>query len=85
MGSNASFNLMRSAVVASARYGLSCLGCSAALMVAMVLIGMSSLWWAVILGIVVLIYKLAPPLRMRYELALSLALVALGVAYFRMA
>ena len=66
-------------------YGLSCLGCSAALMVAMVLIGMSSLWWGVILGIVVLTYKLAPPLRLRYELALSLALVALGVAYFRMA
>ncbi|HMH53841.1 MAG TPA: DUF2182 domain-containing protein [Candidatus Acidoferrum sp.] len=79
------FNLMRSAAVAGARYGLSCLGCSAALMVAMVLIGMSSVWWAVILGIVVLVYKLAPPLRWRFELALSLALVALGVAYFRMA
>jgi predicted metal-binding membrane protein len=76
---------MRSAAVAGARYGLSCLGCSAALMVAMVLIGMSSLWWAVILGIVVLIYKVAPPLRLRSELALSLALVALGVAYVRMA
>src|SRR5512132_1820990 len=79
------FNLMRSAAVAGARYGLSCLGCSAALMVAMVLIGMSSLWWAVILGIVVLMYKVAPPLRLRSELALSLALVALGVAYVRMA
>jgi predicted metal-binding membrane protein len=79
------FNLMRSAAVAGARYGLSCLGCSAALMVAMVLIGMSSLWWAVILGIVVLIYKLAPPLRMRYELVLSAAFVALGVAYVMMA
>jgi len=79
------FNLMRSAVVAGARYGLSCLGCSAALMMAMVLIGMSSLWWAVILGIVVLIYKFAPPLRMRYELVLSLALVVLGVAYLTMA
>jgi predicted metal-binding membrane protein len=79
------FNLMRSAAVAGARYGLSCLGCSAALMVAMVLIGMSSLWWAVILGIVVLIYKLAPPLRMRHELVLSLALAALGVAYVMMA
>jgi len=76
---------MRSAAVAGARYGVSCLGCSAALMVAMVLIGMSSLWWAVILGIVVLTYKLAPPLRLGYELALSLALVALGVAYVRMA
>src|SRR5207244_13265337 len=78
------FNLMRSAAVAGARYGLSCLGCSAALMVAMVLIGMSSLWWAVTLGIVVLIYKVAPPLRMRYELVLSTALVAFGVAYAMM-
>jgi predicted metal-binding membrane protein len=79
------FNLMRSAAVAGARYGASCLGCSAALMVAMVLMGMSSPWWALILGIVVLIYKLAPPLRMRAELALSLALVGLGVAYLIMA
>jgi len=30
-------------------------------MVAMVLIGMTSLWWGVILGVVVLIYKLSPP------------------------
>jgi predicted metal-binding membrane protein len=75
------FNLIRSAAVAGVRYGLSCLGCSAALMVAMVLLGMSSLWWAVVLGIVVLIYKLAPPLHLRYELVLSAALVALGVAY----
>jgi predicted metal-binding membrane protein len=79
------FNLMKSAVVAGVRYGLSCLGCSGALMVAMVLLGMSSLWWAVVLGIVVLIYKLAPPLRMRHELILSLVLVALGIAYARMA
>ena len=79
------FNLMRSAAVAGARYGLSCLGCSAALMVAMVLLGMSSLWWAAILGLVVLIYKFAPPLPMRYELVLSAALVALGVAYVMMA
>ena len=79
------FNLMRSAAVAGTRYGLSCIGCSGALMVAMVLLGMSSLWWAVILSIVVLVYKFAPPLRMRYELVLSLALLALGVAYIRMA
>jgi predicted metal-binding membrane protein len=79
------FNLMRSAAVAGVRYGLSCMGCSAALMVAMILLGMSSLWWAVILGLVVLIYKFAPPLRMRYELALSAALVALGVVYVMMA
>src|SRR5438445_440126 len=71
--------------VAGTRYGLSCLGCSAALMVAIVLLGMASLWWAVILGIVVLVYKFAPPLRMRNELLLSAALVALGVAYVMMA
>ena len=79
------FNLMRSAAVAGVRYGLSCLGCSAALMVGMVLLGMSSLWWAVVLGIVVLTYKLAPPLRMRHELILSAALGALGVVYVAMA
>jgi len=79
------FNLMRSAVVAGVRYGVSCLGCSAALMVAMVLLGMSSPWWAAILGLVVLIYKLAPSLPTRYELILSAALVALGVAYVTMA
>jgi predicted metal-binding membrane protein len=79
------FNLMRSAAVAGLRYSVSCLGCSVALMVAMVVLGMSSLVWAVILGIVVLIYKFAPPLRMPYELVLSAALVALGVAYVAMA
>jgi predicted metal-binding membrane protein len=79
------FHLMRSAVVAGVRYGLSCLGCSAALMVAMVLIGMSSLWWGVVLGLVVLAYKLAPPLPWRTELALALALAALGAAYVGMA
>ncbi len=79
------FNLMRNAAVVGARYGLSCLGCNAALMVAMVLLGMSNLWWSVIVGIVVLIYKFAPPLRMRYELVLSAALAALGVVYLTMA
>ncbi len=79
------FKLMRSGGVVGARYGVSCLGCSAALMVAMVLLGMASLWWAVILGLVVLTYKLAPPLRVREELVLSFALVGLGVAYFIMA
>jgi hypothetical protein len=54
-------------------------------MVAMVLLGMSNLWWAVILSVVILVYKFAPPLRMRYELVLSAALVALGVAYLTMA
>jgi predicted metal-binding membrane protein len=79
------FNVMRNAAVVGARYGLSCLGCNAGVMVAMVLLGMSSLWWAVILAVVVLVYKFAPPLRMRYELVGATTLVALGVAYLMMA
>ena len=75
------FNLMRSAVVVGARYGLSCLGCSAGLMLAMVLIGMSSLVWMIVLAAVVLAYKLAPAPTPRWMLALSVSMVALGVLY----
>ncbi len=75
------FNLMRSAVVVGARYGLSCLGCSAGLMLAMVLIGMSSLVWMTVLAAVVLVYKLAPAPTPRWMLALSVLMVALGVLY----
>jgi predicted metal-binding membrane protein len=75
------FNLMRSALVVGAKYGLSCVGCSAALMVAMVIIGMSNLTWIIILSGVVLVYKLAPAASTRRTLLLSGALGALGVAY----
>jgi predicted metal-binding membrane protein len=75
------FNLMRSAVVVGARYGLSCLGCSAGLMLAMVLIGMSSLVWMTVLAAVALAYKLAPAPTPRWMLALSVSMVALGVLY----
>jgi predicted metal-binding membrane protein len=75
------FNLMRSAVVVGARYGLSCLGCSAGLMLALVLIGMSSLIWMTVLAAVVLAYKLAPAPTPRWMLALSITMVALGVLY----
>ncbi len=75
------FNLMRSAVIAGVRYSVSCAGCSAGLMIAMVLVGMSNLLAAVLLTAAVLIYKLAPPLAWRYEMALSFGVVAAGVAY----
>jgi predicted metal-binding membrane protein len=75
------FNLMRSAVVVGARYGLSCLGCSAGLMVAMVLIGMSNLVWMIVLAAVVLVYKVAPASTPRWMVALSVALVVLGIVY----
>jgi len=79
------FNLMRSALVAGVRYGLSCAGCSAGLMIAMVLIGMSNLLAAILLAGVVLVYKLAPPLAWRYELVFSLGVAAAGVAYAALA
>lgn len=75
------FSLMRSAIVAGSRYGLSCLGCSAGLMVAMVLIGLSSLAWMIVLAAIVLLYKLAPAPTPRAIVASSGALVALGVLY----
>jgi len=75
------FNLMRSAVVAGARYGLSCLGCSAGLMLAMVLIGISNLVWMIVLTVVISTYKLAPASTLRWRLALSASVVALGVLF----
>lgn len=75
------FNVLRGAVVAGARYGLSCLGSSAGLMGAMVLIGMANLGWMLVLAAVVLVYKLAPAPTPRVTAALSVALVALGALY----
>jgi predicted metal-binding membrane protein len=75
------FNLMRSAVVVGVKYGLSCVGCSAALMVAMVVIGMANVGWIVAVSTVVLAYKLASTPSTRRTLLLSTALVALGVIY----
>jgi predicted metal-binding membrane protein len=75
------FNLMRSAIETGGRYGLSCLGCSAGLMVAMVLIGVSNLIWMIALTAVVYIYKLAPAPTLRWASALSAGVVVLGVLY----
>src|SRR5256712_5980493 len=75
------FNLMRSAVVAGVRYGLSCLGCSAALMLAIVLIGMNDLVWMLVVTAIIVAYKLAPAPTPRTTLALSAVVVALGVLY----
>lgn len=75
------FNLMRSAIVVGVRYGLSCAGCSAGLMIAMVLIGMSNLVAAVLLAAAMLSYKLAPPVARRYDMVFALGAAAAGVAY----
>jgi predicted metal-binding membrane protein len=77
------FNLLRSAMVAGWRYALSCLGCSAGLMVAMVLVGISNVVWMIAFTAVVLIYKLAPAPGASHGrwLALSAALVGVGAIY----
>jgi len=75
------FNLLRSALVAGVRYGLSCLGCTAGLMVAAVIIGMTSLGWMIILSGLVLVYKLAPPLAGKYKLLVSLGIAVLCIVY----
>jgi len=79
------FNLQRSALVVGTRYGLSCLGCTAGLMVAAVIIGMTSLGWMVIISGLILIYKLAPPLAGKYRVLLSSAIAALGIVYMLLA
>lgn len=75
------FNLTRSALVAGARYGLSCVVCSGGLMVAMVIIGMAQLVWMVILAAMVLAYKLGPAPDVRRRRALATMLIGLAVVY----
>ena len=75
------FNLQRSAVLAGARYGVSCIGCTAALMAAAVLIGMSSFGWMAVMSGLVLLYKLAPVPSIGQRAVLAVAVAALGVLY----
>jgi predicted metal-binding membrane protein len=75
------FNLVRAGALAGWRYGLGCLGCSAGLMVAMVLVGMTSLAWSVILFALVLAYKFGPPTARRVDVALAAVVAALGIVY----
>ena len=75
------FDMVRSAMVAGARYALSCLGCSGGLMVAMVIIGMANLGWMVMLAGMVLAYKLGPAPGVRRRRFLAAILVALAVVY----
>jgi predicted metal-binding membrane protein len=72
-------------VVAGASYGLSCLGCSAGLMVAVAIIGMSNLSWMVMLSGVVLVYKLAPAPSVRRMWLLSGVLIMMAIVYVTMA
>lgn len=79
------FNLLPSAFVAGTRYGLSCMGCTAGLMVAAVIVGMTSLGWMIIISGLILVYKLAPPIEGKYILLISFVIAALGIVYILVA
>jgi predicted metal-binding membrane protein len=64
---------------------VSCLGCSAGLMVAMVLIGMTSLGWTIVLAALVLVYKFAPRAAWRLDAALAALVAVLGIVYAALA
>jgi predicted metal-binding membrane protein len=54
-------------------------------MVAMVMVGVSSLAWTLVLAAMVLVYKFAPPIGWRLDVALAAALAAVAVAYAALA
>ena len=58
-------------------YGLNCIGCSAAVMVAMLLAGMSNLVWMMIVAALVLVYK-GGPFGRRVEATMAVVVVAAG-------
>ena len=75
------FNLTRSALVVGGRYAISCIGTSAGLMVVVLIVGMSSLLWAIIASAVVLVYKLGAAPSARRTWLVSAALVAMGIVH----
>jgi predicted metal-binding membrane protein len=75
------FNVHRAAVEAGARYGLSCIGCSAGPMIAGWLIGMTNLAWTAVLAAIVLAYKLGPAPGAAQRVILASGLATLGAVY----
>ncbi len=73
---------LRAAPLKGLTYGLCCVACSAGVMVALVVLGMSNVVWLVAGAAVVFLYKLANPWTERFDLALSVALVAAGALIF---
>ena len=76
------FNLQHSAILIGARYSISCVGSSSALMVAMVLIGMSDVGGMATLSALVLLYKLPLMDNNWLRALLSVALAGFGLCHF---
>jgi predicted metal-binding membrane protein len=73
--------IVASAVTRGIEYGLNCVGCSAGLMIALLIVGMSNLVWSIVATGVVLLYKVAPWWSNRTEYAASIALLVAGVSF----
>jgi predicted metal-binding membrane protein len=69
---------LRAALTEGMTYGLSCVACSAGVMVALVIVGMSNLALMVAGSALILLYKLAGRWPRRLDSALSVALVVAG-------
>jgi predicted metal-binding membrane protein len=67
---------VRAAVVEGTTYGVSCVVCSGAVMLAVVVLGMSHIVWIALGAAMVLLYKLAWPWTRRLELGASVACVS---------
>jgi predicted metal-binding membrane protein len=67
----------RANVGSGLRFGLVCVGSSIGLMVMLVAVGVMSVTWMAIVGVVILAQKLAPPVA-AVDLSLALAIVGLG-------
>ena len=66
------------APLSGATYGLCCVACSAGVMVALVVLGMSNVVFLVAGAAVVFLYKLAHPWTERFDVALSATLIGAG-------
>jgi predicted metal-binding membrane protein len=72
---------VRAAGVAGSAYGLSCVACSAGVMVVLFAVGMSDIRLMVLAAALVLLFKLATPWARRIELVVTVALVLAGGWY----
>lgn len=77
-GPDASGSLYRSGLAKGLEYGLNCVGCTVALMIPLLVLGVMNLAWMVLASVLVLLYKTVP-LPLRWEGVLSLVLIGIGV------
>lgn len=70
---------LHAGLVEGATYGLSCVACSAGVMVALLVVGMSSILWMVAGSALILLYKIAGSWPRRVDWGLSAAFVLTGI------